>query len=126
MKTREITIPGEYVGVSKELYRRGVGHLAHAAHMLPITPDEAQQIVSDLLGSNVSVKFRGYRGRALRSGKRVTLPAASGVRSDGAPYLRLGIVLHEVAHILTFRKHPHSAPHGEHFCYQFAKLLREF
>jgi hypothetical protein len=123
-------IAGEYIGVSRELWRRGVGHLATAAHQMPVTPDEAQSLIRQYCPTAFFSGFRGNRGRAYRpSGlraARITLPAARGNRSDGVPFLRLGIVLHEIAHIRTYRNYRRVPPHGEEFCIEFAKLLKEF
>ena len=122
--THGIKIPGEYIEVSRTLYALGVGAEATAAHAMGISAVEAQSIVTRLCGIDPS--FRGYRGRAKKRGA-VTLPAAQGSRSDGVPHLRLGIVIHECAHILAWREHgPRIRPHGAEFCATFAKLLKEF
>jgi hypothetical protein len=119
-------IAGEYAGVSRELWRRGVGALAVSAHAMEVTPDEAQDIIKRLV-PKAAIAFRGYRGRAKRSANRVTMPARGGVRTDGVPHLRLGIVLHECAHLLAWEKYGRGIrPHGEEFCIVFARLLREF
>lgn len=119
-------IPGEYIAVSRALWRLDVGHLAWAAHTMPVSPDEAAGLLRHLCGPIV-VTFRGYRGRARRDGSCVTMPSVAGVRPDGAPYLRLGIVLHEAAHVLAFRRYGRRiAPHGREFCETLAQLLREY
>ena len=122
-------IPGEYIGVSRRLWQLDVGDLATAAHTMPITPTEAQDLIRQLCGP-LPVTFRGYRGRAYRPRglrqSRITIPSAAGVGPDGVPHLRLGIVFHECAHILTYREWPGASPHGERFCQTLARLLREF
>lgn len=126
-----LRIPGEYAGVSRMLYRLGVGAEAHAAHMMPITPSEAQDVIKRFCPLT-KVTFAGVRGRAARSGAHVTMPrAAQGeTRHDGAPLLRLGIALHECAHVIAYAQARRAGrtiqPHGRAFCETFAQLLREF
>lgn len=124
-----LKIPGEYAQVSKHLYALGVGHEAHAAHQIPVTPRDAQEIISRFCGTDTLVAYRGRRGRANWRRNTITLPAAAGTwpTAPSVPYLRLGIVLHEVAHILARRKHGRGIkPHGTEFCRTFANLLREY
>lgn len=125
---RHLSIPGEYANVARALYLAGVGHLAHAAHTMAITPEDATQTIREILGAQTMIAFRGYRGRARKGHPyRVTMPAASGARPDGAPHLRLGIVLHECAHVIAWSRYGWSiAPHGREFCDTFAELLRRY
>ena len=124
-------IPGEYIQVSRLLRQAGMGPQAVAAHATPITREFA--IVLTELITGITPIFRGYRGRANKPNSRhvrghISLPAPSGVRYDGVPYLRLGIVLHECAHILAWRSSVGTKirPHGEKFCETLAELLRVY
>jgi hypothetical protein len=117
-----VKIPGEYVGVSRTFKREwpnGYVQLQRA-HATPITRDAAAALVEQIV-PGAAVVFRGKKGKANRDAHRVTLPAREGLRTDGAPYLRLGIVLHECAHMLCSS---YATPHGSMFCRTLFGLVK--
>lgn len=114
-------IPGEYVGVSRTFYREwpNLYKLLMELHATPINRYQAEALVYQLVPSVTRLTFRGYRGR-WTTGNRITLPARPGVRWDGIPYLRVGIVLHECAHALSDHRH------GIKFCQALAALVKQY
>lgn len=60
---------------------------------------------------------RGYRGRAHSWRSTISIPRLA---------RRRWIVLHELAHLLAYRRHPASAAHGPEFARAYLDLLRRF
>lgn len=112
-------IPGEYPGVSAYFldYPDTYAWLREA-HATPVSEWQALALVRKHL-PDVRVTFRGRRGWATVAERRLTLPGRTArARRDGVPNLRLGLVLHEIAHFRgnTIR---HAAP----FCRAFHALI---
>jgi len=98
-----LEIPGEYQKVSR-LSRDP--HRLQSAHQTPCTQEAAQKIVGivdDLHDIEVSVvRFRERAcGRAYYN-RALSLPATPGA---GFGCLRVGIVLHELAHLVTWKQY---------------------
>ncbi len=115
-------IPGEYIEVSQYMLMLDAYTECKKAHSTPILPSDATLLCVRYTG--IFPQYRGYRGRAGKN--KITLPARLGDRPEGIPYLRVGIVLHEIAHTLTARKYTRVSPHGIEYCREFAKLLKEY
>lgn len=85
-------------------------------HAKGVTQDEARSLVQRLAG--VPVKFGSRSGRAYSKPYRVSLPRIPGGRLG---QLRLGIVVHEAAHIIDHRK-TGKFGHRLKFCQEFQRL----
>lgn len=80
--------------------------LLTAAHYYQIDPATAKKIVA-AVNPEVTVKFRGYRGFCRPKKKLITLPLSGGnkysTKRTMKGKLRLGIVLHELAHLISIK-----------------------
>jgi hypothetical protein len=92
-------ISGEYDCVSKKTRHFDI---LRDAHRRSISRGDALALC-ELLRPSVAVKFIGYRGRAHIRKNAISLPVVGwGHRTNGGPgvgSLRVGIVLHELAHL---------------------------
>jgi len=117
-------IAGEYAGVYRQSAQKS---LLAKAHTTPIAREDAVALMT-LLTANlndnrrVRVQFnRGSRGRWNPTAMQITLPSEPLARPGaGAGYLRVGIVLHELAHALA-----PARGHGPQFVAVLDKLLVE-
>lgn len=120
-----VKIPGEYPNVSRTFFREwpNLYRLLAAMHAKPITREDATALIAEIT-PDVSVQFRGYRGRANRTHKRITLPnkAEHQTRDDDVRYLRFGLVIHECAHMQTTAQ----PAHGQKFCEALAALVKRY
>ena len=95
-------IPGEYAGVSimtKE------PELLRIAHEHFITREQALIIVREKR-KKLPVHFKGYRGRCPKHKLYIALPDERKIAPNGIiGRLRVGIVLHELAHFDTSLRH---------------------
>lgn len=125
-------IPGEYKQVSRMLYWSGHYDLCKKAHSTPISRSEADQLTLKLIGK--LPRYHGKRGWAHSKTLTITLPFHGyhdrQVRADGVIYLRLGLVLHECAHIMVYKKYHANGRrvfgHGKEYCEEFGKLLCDY
>lgn len=106
---RFTTISGEYDFVTWT--SRDQSALARV-HNTPCTPHEARHLIA-ILTPNLGVRviFNGKAGKSTRytdGRRRISLPAKPG---QGVTFLRVGLVLHEVAHQLVALR----AGHGPEF-----------
>ncbi len=117
-----ITIDGEYVGVTQ---RSRQPNLLRHAHQTPTVPEEARVLVQILAehfnipAPAVRFRVRSY-GRARRTQYDILLPRER-MRPGNSPtigHLRVGIVLHEFAHLLHHKRCPdiRCLDHGLEFC----------
>ena len=102
-KQRVSQIYGEYAKVSR---RTKNYDLLEMLHSTPCTQSEAIAMIESIAkqyGISVSaIRFReGSRGRAYYKKFSITLPATPG---SGFGRLRIGIVLHEIAHLIACKR----------------------
>ena len=97
MKTKtKSLITGEYVNVAKKTTKFDLLRFAHENDF--IDRDQARLIVY-ARNAGLKVRFNGYRGRCPAHRQWITLPRGNDVKSNGIHgRLRVGIVLHELAH----------------------------
>lgn len=93
-------INGEYSRVSQLTSQY---ELLTRAHQTIIMREDAKALV-ELLSSGVKVRFRGYKGHADLNKRTIALPSegpsrVSNLSGTMVGKLRVGIVLHELAHI---------------------------
>jgi hypothetical protein len=111
----------EYRALIRWAEKAGCLDVLASAHQTPITRDDAYALIDQLryVGDDrvaVDIHFRGRRGRATAprvsscDPYRLTLPA--GEPGVGFARLRVGIVLHELAHVLDHYARTTSAPPG--------------
>lgn len=118
---KQFKIPGEYARVSQ---RSSVKHLLRRAHRQPITVDEAKRLISQVLlrygimEDRVRQVWRaGGRGKVVHRNSTLmpwqctlTLPNTPLTTPDKpVGQLRVGLVLHELAHILEYWDHYQEA-----------------
>ena len=119
----------EYTNVLRAAMDDGWFHELAAAHFTPCTREESSAILAGLHLPNLVVQWRrGSCGRASRrrGQDRLTLPRdplAWGARGFG--HLRVGIVLHEAAHIINRRENG-AFGHGEEFQRTLRRLVEKF
>ncbi len=111
--------------MSQFLHRIELADVAYCAHQEPIRPPDAQELIWALCG-RISVKFGGDVGWAFTTedSETISIPERQDRRPDGVPYSRVGVVLHECAHVLAERQYgPDIEPHGLEFCETFGEIL---
>lgn len=123
-------VPGEYPAVARGSGQRD---LLRRAHQTPLTVVQAQGMLQTLAESHeiagLTLRFHAsHRGSTIRrAGKTVVRLPATPLPADslGAPsgYLRLGVVLHEFAHVLLGAQKPARPPHGVEFVQSLDALL---
>lgn len=115
----------EYRGVMRQAWEAGWLSDLIKVHQIPCTKDEALRIFGSLHIPRLTVAFsnRNTRGWAgIRKGHdHIRLPGVIGTRGRR---LRVGLVLHEAAHILARRRTGKSEGHGPIFVQEFDKLVR--
>jgi len=119
-------VQGEYACVCK---KSSVFYLIDRAHKMPLTREQAEKLVIDLSirfldGQRPTVRFRKEsRGRANASRWSICLPLVS-LKEGELPFgkLRVGVVVHEVAHLATYRSGS-LIRHGERFVQVFDGML---
>lgn len=132
-------VKGEYPQVSKWSQQK---ILLRKAHNMPITRKAAKALISALtqahaLPFTIDVSFidaeRGFGGFDGAGNAVIGLPAAPLPKAyaDPAPYLRMGIVLHEFAHVLKIyredqeRGYEYTDAHSKEFVNVLDELLLE-
>lgn len=120
----------EYRAIVRWFDAAGLYPLLERAHTTEITREAARDLVESH-GIECRIGIRTKRGRAYRPnrhhGYAVTLPFDPGV---GFRRLRVGLVLHEIAHVIDHRKRAaiyttrQNMNHGLGFRLRFAELLK--
>lgn len=126
-RKRTAQIPGEYQRVSEwstQYFRLS------QAHSTPITRENAYELIKklalrysikNLLVEWIAGRFKG-RGGKKKGRPFVQLPTEAG---SGVGYLRVGLVLHEFAHVIRETSANPGMPHGREFVATLDKLLVE-
>jgi hypothetical protein len=138
MTARECRRLGEYPTIVRWAMAYGCYATLRRAHETPITQREAVRLIYAFRRQPIDIAFRGKRGRASQPNAnmerrtaeyRITLPPEPG-RCWGN--LRVGIVLHELAHVIDHERRRSTAGwpskvrhnHGAGFRNRFAELLK--
>lgn len=114
----------EYTRVLGRAHREGWQAELVEAHATPCDADVARCLLTRIpeIPRTLNLRFRGRRGRAgYRRGQyRISLPIES-----GATYgkLRVGVVIHEAAHVVARVRHGMRMKHGPEFCAVLRELL---
>lgn len=107
----------EYVTVLEQLAFTGDLGRCVRSHLTPISEADARKLVASI-SPTLPVRFGSSTGRAYPKPYRISLPRERNGR------LRVGVVLHEIAHIIEHQMY-RTMKHGRDFCSSFSVLLRE-
>lgn len=118
---RLLTAVAEYPSILRRAGREGWLNALVTTHLTPCSVTEAKAILIMIPGPRCELRFRPGIGKASIKGKRYRLafPPEAGTTFG---QLRVGLAIHEAAHILDHRKQGHFG-HGPTYCSVLRSLL---